>query len=85
MGRKDNSQVIGELIGTVQAVDRRVGEMKKDMTEGFAGIKSKVHEMMGAHDKRMRLLERWRDGIVGAMALLIALIPIIVLIISKYL
>ena len=85
MARKDNSQVIGELIGTVQAVDRRVTDIKTDMTKGFDEIKTKLTKMNEGLEtkdhgyvKRFGGLETWRNRFIGGMAVIIVVIPFIV-------
>jgi len=91
MARKDNAQTIGELIGTVQAMDRRVTDIKTDVTKGFDDIKIKLTRMNEglevkdqAYGKRFRRLESWRNRFLGGMAVLAAMIPIIVFIMNQY-
>jgi hypothetical protein len=88
MARKNNAQTIGELIGAVQAVDRRVTDIKTDMTEGLKDIKTKLTKMNEglevkdqAYGRRFGRLEAWRNRFLGGMGILTALIPVIVVII----
>ena len=85
MGKQNESVMIGELIGTVRAVDQRITEVKKDMSEGFTSLKTHLTDKATAHDKRIRSLERWRYGIVGGGAvILLVLIPVVTAVVNKY-
>ena len=85
MAKSSETLMIGELIGTVQAMDNRITEVKKDISEGFLSLKTHLTDKATAHDKRLRRLERWRDWIVGGVAvILLVLIPAITALVNKF-
>ena len=85
MAKSSETLMIGELIGTVQAVDRRITEVKKDLSDGFTSLKTMIDQKSVVQDGRLRRLERWRDGIVGGVAvILLVLIPAVTALVNKF-
>jgi len=85
MAKPNETLMIGELIGTVQAMDSRITEVKNEMTAGFISLKESIDKKTTTQDSRILRLERWRDGIVGGVAvILLVLIPTITALVNKF-
>jgi hypothetical protein len=87
MASKSKDFLMGQLVESVQGMEKRVNDIKTDLTEGLKDIKTKLTKMNEgfevkdqAYGKRFGKLEAWRNRFIGGMAVLAA--PVIVIIIA---
>jgi flagellar capping protein FliD len=91
MSNKSKDFMMGQLVESVQGMEKRVSDIKTDVTDGIKDIKTKLTKMNEgleskdqAYGKRFSRLESWRNRFIGGMAVLAAMIPIIVFVMNNY-
>ena len=91
MASKSKDFLMGQLVESVQGMEKRVSDIKTDVTEGLKDIKTKLTKMNEgleakdqAYGKRFGRLESWRNRFIGGMAVLAAMIPIIFFVMNNY-
>jgi len=91
MASKSKDFLMGQLVESVQGMEKRVNDIKTDVTEGLKDIKTKLTKMNEglevkdqAYGKRFSRLESWRNRFLGGMAVLVAMIPVIVFIMNQF-
>jgi len=87
MSNKSKDFMMGQLVESVQGMEKRVSDIKTDVTDGMKDIKTKLTKMNEglevkdqAYGKRFSRLEAWRNRFIGGMAVLAT--PVIVIIIA---
>jgi t-SNARE complex subunit (syntaxin) len=88
MASKSKDFLMGQLVESVQGMEKRVNDIKTEMADGLKDIKTKLTKMNDglevkdqAYVKRFGRLEAWRNRFLGGMGVMIVVIPVIVAII----
>jgi len=58
---------MGQLVESVQSMEKRVNEVRTHVSAGFAAMTLKLDTSSEAQDKRIKRLELWRAGIVAVL------------------